>query len=310
MKKTLFVFAFILSLVPNTWAQDTILMLGPKGDYFDNYWYFNAGDTFLINYPWGNSAWRYITTDTLTIYGIAASLKLEIRDTAHTDYFVELLRIYKHLDSNVYQLGELSVSMDDPPTYYMKQNLINPAHPEPVFPVYERYFQEPIVVTDSFYVGTFPVKGYIDKIVEYLCIRESRYNNRCPLLAGLFYHPDLYTVPEMWQYYETDQVGLPYLYAILTPPDTTGAGIVEQGVLGRFTGVSPNPAAETAKVVSSFGLSRVEAYNLAGEKVGELQLPTPSVSTTLDVRSWPVGAYILRIHTPQGVATKKLTVTR
>ena len=80
--------------------------------------------------------------------------------------------------------------------------------------------------------------------------------------------------------------------------------------LGRLTGVMPNPAAEAAKVVSSFGLSRVEAYNLAGEKVDELQLPSPSLSATLDIRRWPVGAYILRIHTPQGVATKKLSVAR
>lgn len=27
---------------------------------------------------------------------------------------------------------------------------------------------------------------------------------------------------------------------------------------------------------------------------------------TLDVSSWPSGAYLLRIHTPQGIATKKL----
>ncbi len=84
----------------------------------------------------------------------------------------------------------------------------------------------------------------------------------------------------------------------------------DAGLLGRLTGVMPNPAAENAKVLSSFGLSRVEAYNLAGEKVDDLQLPSPSLSATLDVRRWPVGAYILRIHTPQGVATKKLTVVR
>ena len=309
MKKTLLTFAFLLSMVSNLWAQDTILMLGPKENYFDNYWFFNAGDTCKFIYLEGNGAWRYITPDTLTIYGIVTSLNLKIRDTSQTD-FTELLRIYKHLDSNVYQLGELSVSMDDPPTYYMRQNLIDPSYPDPVLPVYERYFQEPIVVTDSFYVGTFPIKGFRDKNIRFLFIKDSYDNYWCPMLAHLAYYPQSPTYPETWQYYETDQLGLPYLYAILMPPDTTGAGIGEQGVLGRFTGVSPNPAAETAKVVSSFGLSRVEAYNLAGEKVGELQLPTPSVSTTLDVRSWPVGAYILCIHTPQGVATKKLTVTR
>ncbi len=310
MKKTLFAFAFLLSMTPNTWAQDTILMLGPKGNYFDNYWYFNTGDSCHFVFHAGNNAWRYTTLDTLTIYGIVTSLDLKIRDTTQTD-FTELLRIYKHLDSNVYQLGELSVSMDDPPTYYMRQNLIDPSYPNPVLPVYERYFQEPIVVTDSFYVGTFPIKGFRDKNIKYLFIDDLDYDHhRCPMLAHLVYVPQEPTHPEAWLYREIDELGLPYLYAILTPPDTTGAGIDEQGMLGRLTGVMPNPAAENAKVVSSFGLSRVEAYNLAGEKVDDLRLPSPFLSATLDVRRWPVGAYILRIHTPQGIATKKLTVVR
>ena len=35
--------------------------------------------------------------------------------------------------------------------------------------------------------------------------------------------------------------------------------------------------------------------------------PQPHNNTfTLDVSSWPSGAYLLRIHTPQGIATKKL----
>ena len=86
--------------------------------------------------------------------------------------------------------------------------------------------------------------------------------------------------------------------------------INETGLLGRLTGVMPNPAAETAKVVSSFGISRIEAYNMAGERVHEVRVPDGSLSATLDLRRLPAGAYILRIHTPQGVATKKLTVRR
>ncbi len=87
-------------------------------------------------------------------------------------------------------------------------------------------------------------------------------------------------------------------------------GIDDHGLLGRLTGVMPNPAAETAKVVSSFGMSRVEVYNLAGERVHEVRVPDGSLSATLDLRRLPAGAYLLRIHTPQGVATKKLTVRR
>ncbi len=86
--------------------------------------------------------------------------------------------------------------------------------------------------------------------------------------------------------------------------------IREVSLLQRLTGVTPNPATETAKVVSSFGISYIEAYDIAGQKVNELRFTSPSLSATLDVRRWPAGAYILRIHTPLGIAVKKLNVTR
>ena len=52
----------------------------------------------------------------------------------------------------------------------------------------------------------------------------------------------------------------------------------------------------------------LEAFNAAGEKVHELRLPDMPLSATLDVSRWPSGTYILRLHTPQGVASKKLIV--
>ena len=85
-------------------------------------------------------------------------------------------------------------------------------------------------------------------------------------------------------------------------------GIQENTLLQRLTGVMPNPAGKTAKVVSSFGMTLVEVYNMAGEKVHTLRLPDAPLTATLDVGRWPSGAYILRIHTPQGVAIKKLAV--
>ena len=85
-------------------------------------------------------------------------------------------------------------------------------------------------------------------------------------------------------------------------------GIEDHSLLQRLTGVMPNPAAKTAKVVSSFGMTLVEVYNMAGEKVHTLRLPDAPLTATLDVGRWPSGAYILRIHTPQGIAVKKLAV--
>ncbi|MBR6291671.1 MAG: T9SS type A sorting domain-containing protein [Bacteroidales bacterium] len=54
----------------------------------------------------------------------------------------------------------------------------------------------------------------------------------------------------------------------------------------------------------------VEAFNMAGEKVHTLRLPDAPLTATLDVRRWPSGTYLLRIHTPQGIAVKKLVVRK
>ena len=219
----------------------------------------------------------------------------------------------------------------------------------PPLPVYERYFSSPVQVTDTFYVGRSnesfhyadPPYCYTSRgvsILAFLCNHVDReYRN-------LNAHRDEATGGwhiRNWQ--QTDY----FLYAILTPPDnnyqwdtTVVAGdtivagdtlivtdtviigndtvitydtilaIPDAGLLGRLTGVMPNPAAEAAKVVSSFGVKRVEAYNMAGEKVHDQRVPDGSLSATLDVRRWPTGAYILRIHTPRGVTAKKLTVRR
>ncbi len=82
------------------------------------------------------------------------------------------------------------------------------------------------------------------------------------------------------------------------------------GFLDRMIGVMPNPAAETARVVSSFGIVRVEAFNAAGVRIQDIKVGDGSLAANLDVRKWPDGTYILRIHTPYGVATKKLAVRR
>ena len=214
----------------------------------------------------------------------------------------------------------------------------------PPLPVYERYFSSPVQVSDTFFVGRsnetyrrtsdpdHPFSGWGVKVITFR--GGTRYDPQQKHLTAFREEGSGWHI-------QTIQQDHRFLCPILTPPDTTVVagdtiamgdtiivcdtiiigsdtiiqydtilGIDDHGMLGRLTGVMPNPAAETAKVVSSFGLSRVEAYNLAGEKVDDLRLPSPSLSATLDVRLWPAGAYILRIHTPQGVATKKLTVVR
>ncbi len=70
--------------------------------------------------------------------------------------------------------------------------------------------------------------------------------------------------------------------------------------------LSPNPATGSAEVLSSFGVSRVEVFSAAGRKM--MDLKAEGLKATLDVSKLPSGAYLLRIHTPQGMTTKKLLI--
>jgi hypothetical protein len=119
--------------------------------------------------------------------------------------------------------------------------------------------------------------------------------------------------PDVWMYEDTNRVDkyLVFLYPILTPPDTSGLGnetVGEVNMLERMVAVQPNPATEQARVLSSFGITKVTAYDAAGRKVHEQS--ASGFSTTLEVTGWPAGTYILHIQTPLGVSTKRLVVAR
>ncbi len=81
-----------------------------------------------------------------------------------------------------------------------------------------------------------------------------------------------------------------------------------ESMLSFYTHLMPNPAADRVTVTSSFGLTRIEVYNLQGLLV--YSEPAGFTSTTVDLRGWASGQYIMMVHTPRGVTAKKLTVRR
>ncbi len=104
-----------------------------------------------------------------------------------------------------------------------------------------------------------------------------------------------------------------YVFPILTPnpDDTTGTAvdtltIGSAALVDRYTSVFPNPAHGSTRVLSSYGLTRVEAYTVDGRKVEELK-PT-AYTADIDVSQWPAGEYLLRITTRHGTVTRKLLV--
>ena len=95
-------------------------------------------------------------------------------------------------------------------------------------------------------------------------------------------------------------------YTIYVEQPCDSVGIDSDCQMEKSVSVSPNPATGSAEVLSSFGVSRVEVFNAADRKV--MDLKAEGLKATLDVSKLPSGAYLLRIHTPQGMTTKKLLV--
>ena len=381
MKKTLFIIAGIIAFGSVIYAQAPVVNTPdtvPFGQ-FDGYYingdvpkldelqYTHIGNMSAPGCPGGETAKRFLSPDTLTVYGIAAGVK-QIAVGAFLDTStlnsIEYLRLYLPSADTLQYIRQAPVHLKHNVSYYLDCDTVNPPQSRMVVEMHEQYFSTPVTVADSFYVG----------VTQYLLTSVSDVGYGAlypcpPLRVAAIMSVSLYNIedciirfshatdPSVWaRVQSTNDFSL--IFPILTPPpsmgrdtthfggDTTAMGdtvivtdttividtviigndtiitydtvvtydtilaIPDAGLLGRLTGVMPNPAAETAKVVSSFGVKRVEAYNMAGEKVHDQRVPDGSLSATLDVRRWPAGAYILRIHTPRGVTAKKLTVRR
>lgn len=92
------------------------------------------------------------------------------------------------------------------------------------------------------------------------------------------------------------------------PPidDTTGIGIGT--VASRFVTLMPNPTHDVVQVVSSFGINRIEVYNLQGLLMAETKASGTTVS--VNTRDWPDAVYFVIIHTPAGSFSKRLVVKK
>ena len=334
MKRTLLILAAMLGAMSAA-AQDTVECLTgmPMGYLYDTTW-----DDIKVHYGFhvfagpatgGEYAKRFIVDDTVPIYGIAASVVKRqtapvyaVYDESNTNS-IEYLRLYSSQYDTLCPIAEVPVHMGTTPiSYYC--HLDCPDHysqSRKYAPMYELYFENPVSVCNSFYAGmTFfierPYRDSTGRLWDFAAPPLALNYIGLPSGAGREWgivrhlHHDEYGDYSVWGSGLDGQRYL-MLFPIMTPEvDTTSLGtdLTPEQMLERYTGVLPNPAAGTAKVVSSFGLASVEAYNAAGSKVCDS--PAAGYSATIDVSSWPAGTYILRIRTPMGTALKKLTVAR
>ena len=89
--------------------------------------------------------------------------------------------------------------------------------------------------------------------------------------------------------------------------DTTSRELsIHTSLLEQYTYLMPNPAQDVVSVFSSFSMNRLEVFSMNGVLMERMDCE--GLSTQLTVSGYPRGAYIVKVYTPKGVATKKLVV--
>jgi hypothetical protein len=76
--------------------------------------------------------------------------------------------------------------------------------------------------------------------------------------------------------------------------------------LEQMVSIFPNPATTALNIVSNFKVKTIELYNALGLKVKEQEINNNEA--TLNIADLPSGNYIAKLHTTQGISTKKIKV--
>ncbi|MBQ6069347.1 MAG: T9SS type A sorting domain-containing protein [Bacteroidales bacterium] len=430
MKKIIIILLLVVSCdalfaqTPNT--RDTIM--GREPTYYYQYWFDSAhfqyarscrkqigaiGRTEVAKYNYTDSA--------LTIVGIAAYVFADTHviglpwdpqcaDTSLDNWYENFI-LYKPTDTGMVPLATQRYSILDTTRwmrlYYNIDYYLSNSDSVYVgyFPIYEAYFDEPVSVTDSFYVATTNYHGVVDsQSWTYPGLRAGtscylHWESQKPCYLQHIAWKDFNITNNQWRYEEADVVLLVFPIIDTTQPrcwrhvglnvrtqDSNGVYLAwESGENNRtwevaygradedpegystlfthtpecvLTGLTagaeyavrvrascfnntqysswtdtlrftregeplsivtidddgdgirlmPNPARGLVTVLSSYRLSGVVVYDLAGRAV--LEQEEEGLSTTFDVSALAKGVYVVAIHTPAGIATKRLVVER
>ena len=275
-------------------------------------------------------------------------LKQRYPDDPSHDNCLEHLMLFQYHGSPAPTLLQLGDSLPvhilyTPVSYYFQPNNPPSGLDTSAKPVYELYFSTPQTVHDTFLVGFTHTDGGYSPIDS--CWHDVRPDFGCLCFrrpgAGLGYQEKGFafrqpapSVSPAWEYctFSSSYFIFPIIAppdtttppndtvinpndttvnpgdTIINPNDTTGVGLRQNDLIYRYTTLQPNPATDRVRVLSSFGITAIEAYDLRGRKVYEVRTPNSEFSISLDVSSWPRGTYLLRILTPAGPTTKKLLI--
>lgn len=336
MKKLLLFFiGLALAVCSSVSAQDTIdgrqqdtnrFFYGCWPDLYKNMHTFTPfGGFYGSSLCGGEELYYYHTDSAITIYGIAAGLienfpEESVYDTSY-DRCIQYLTLSIPQADTVLRMrqGEIHMQQHTPVSFYA--HFPSCFHPNYYYvPFFERYFDSSYTVTGTFYAGiTLPARQpymapdghrYVLEFRQFypLLLNVDTDGPRCKdtVISKKTHCNDSTT----WSKYNENNI-TPMIFPILVPPDfgvIDTLSIADPDIMNRMTGVMPNPASESAKIVSSFGLSYIEIYNASGAKI--FDQPAHGYSVTVNTSRWPAGVYVVHIHTPLGIATKRLNIVR
>ena len=385
MKKTIVVWV-LMAMAGATAAvgQDTISSKWPADNYFYNYWDDTsyAGSTMWgLAGMWGKGVdvKGLCTKDSLTVYGIAASLfsldhlrrdnpqsaywdveedfqreLLKVRDTSLDSSYEYLVLYTRDASGQKVQANQrLLVNLGQTPvSYYQDLGILGPM-PEYfdlqsfAVPVYERYFDTPSVVFDSFYVGftaiyswernvkdsagrIYPYKTWqvrlLDKGTTYYAKSEPLFHRRmedtnywaCVYRSKVFAFVFPILTPN------PDTVGIDTTEVDTTVVDTTGWRVggegsmeVDSNVWIHKLGVEDVLLERYVQLMPNPAEDRVRvisSFGLVGLEIYGADgrkvrdERLDGLAADVDVGGLPRGVYMVRILTPRGDTTKRLVL--
>ena len=244
-------------------------------------------------------------------------------DTTYNNCF-EYLCLYEHVGDSMRVIDSVMVHRQNDSPAYIARALGDycmesyPHERETYFFLYEKYFESPITLTDSFYVGVTQHThgGYVDagggvwqyRTIPFRLLHLMYYSNpSAPRPEAKAHLVVMSETTRSWRFYcngaSNHQRGFYFIFPIVA----ADSGEVSIETVERMTDLYPNPAADRVTLASSFGISGVSVYNTAGTLVLERQ-GLAGTMHTLDISALPTGAYLLHLRTPVGTAVKKLLV--
>ena len=250
-----------------------------------------------------------------------------IIDTAF-DHSEEYIRAYELNKDTITILRETLFNLGTTPIsyYYEVPDEIRPhdIYPKSIWLVqfYEMYFDEPLLVTDSFYVGMsqylpwhnqdsrypkwplYPTMNIISRnIVENPLLPWNDLfspDSNCAHWSFRREHPEILTLQEdnLWMF--------PIVDSGSWNPDSTEA-IASMPPAPTVT-VSPNPTTGKIFVQSENNISHIEIYNSQGQLVDVHDIC--AYSCEFDLSDYRSGVYFLHIYTSGGTVSKRVSLVR